>query len=76
MVICLKRGVDRLHMVQMIPLHPKTLSSLALFNSRLVTPKPPSVLHFALHFTSSYWVKLKTYINSVLGCPLQISAYG
>ena len=27
MVICLERGADCLHMVQLIPLHPKTLSS-------------------------------------------------
>jgi len=37
-VICLERGADCLHMVQLIPLHPKTPSSLALFRSRLVLP--------------------------------------
>ena len=36
MVICLEQGADCLHMVQLMPLHPKTLSSLALFKSRLV----------------------------------------
>ena len=35
-VICLERGGDYLHMVQLIPLHPKTPSSLASFKSRLV----------------------------------------
>ena len=37
-VICLKRGADFLHMVQLMPLHPKTTSSLASFKSRLVLP--------------------------------------
>ena len=38
MVICLERGADGLHMVQLMPLHPKIPSSLALFTSRLVLP--------------------------------------
>ena len=38
MVMCLERGADCLHMVQLMPLHPKTPSSLALFKSRLVLP--------------------------------------
>jgi len=38
MVICLERGADRLHMAQLMPLHPKTPSSLASFKSRLVLP--------------------------------------
>ena len=39
-VICLERGGDCLHMVQLMPLHPKTPtpSSLASFKSRLVLP--------------------------------------
>jgi len=37
-VISLERGVDCLHMVQLISLHPKTPSSLASFKSRLVLP--------------------------------------
>jgi len=37
-VNCLERGADCLHMVQLIPLHPKTPSSLASFKSRLVLP--------------------------------------
>jgi len=37
-VICLQRGADCLHMVQLMPLHPKTPSSLASFKSRLVLP--------------------------------------
>jgi len=37
-VICLKRGADCLHTVQLMPLHPKTPSSLASFKSRLVLP--------------------------------------
>ena len=38
MVVCLERGADCLHMVQLMPLHPKTSSSLASFKSRLVLP--------------------------------------
>ena len=38
MVICLEQGVDCLHMVQLMPLHPKSPSSLASFKSRLVLP--------------------------------------
>ena len=37
-VICLERGADRLHMVQLMPLHPKSLSYLASFKSRLGLP--------------------------------------
>ena len=36
MVTCLERGADCLHMVQLMPLHPKVPSSLALFESRPV----------------------------------------
>jgi len=32
------RGAGCLHMVQLMPLHPKTPSSLASFKSRLVLP--------------------------------------
>ena len=35
-VICLERGADCLHMVQLMSLHPQTPSSLASFKSRLV----------------------------------------
>ena len=38
MVICLEQGADCLHMVQLMPLHLKTTSSLASFKSRLVLP--------------------------------------
>ena len=38
MVNCLEQGADCLYMVQLIPLHPKTRSSLASFKSRLVLP--------------------------------------
>jgi len=37
LVICLEWGAD-LHMIQLMPLHPKTSSSLAWFKSRLVLP--------------------------------------
>jgi len=37
-VICLERGADCLHMVQLMPLHRRTPSSLASFKSRLVLP--------------------------------------
>ena len=38
MVICLEKGADCLHMVQLMPLHPKNPSSPASFKSRLVLP--------------------------------------
>jgi len=38
MIISLERGADCLHIVRLIPLHPKTPSSLASFESRLVLP--------------------------------------
>ena len=38
MVICLKRCAYCFHMVQLIPVHPKTPTSLASFKSRLVLP--------------------------------------
>ena len=38
MVLCLERGADCLHMVQLMPLHPETPSPLASFKSRLVLP--------------------------------------
>jgi len=37
-VICLEQGADCLHMVQLMPLHPKTPSSPASFELRLVLP--------------------------------------
>ena len=37
-VICLEWGTDCLHMVQLMPLHSKSPSSLASFKSRLVLP--------------------------------------
>jgi len=37
-VIYLQRDADRLRMVQLMLLHPKTTSSLASFKSRLVLP--------------------------------------
>ena len=40
MVICLEQDADCLHMVQLMPLHPQTLSSLASFQSRLVLAYP------------------------------------
>ena len=36
MVICLERGADYLHMVQLMPLHPKTPPSLVSYKSKLV----------------------------------------
>jgi len=40
MVVCLRleQGANCLHMVQLMPLHPQTPSSLASFKSRLVSP--------------------------------------
>jgi len=37
-VIYVERGADCLHMAQLMPLHPKTPSSLASFKFRLVLP--------------------------------------
>jgi len=37
-VICLERGADCLPMVQLMPLHPKTPSSLVSFKSRVSLP--------------------------------------
>jgi len=37
-IICLERGEDCLHMVQLMLLHPKTPSYLASFKSKLVLP--------------------------------------
>jgi len=37
-VICLEQGADCLHMVQLMPLHSKTPSSIVSFKSRLVLP--------------------------------------
>ena len=38
MVVCLQRGADCLHMVQLMPLHSQTPLSLVSFKSRLVLP--------------------------------------
>ena len=38
LVICLEWGADCLHMVQLMPLHPRTPLSLASFKSRLLLP--------------------------------------
>ena len=38
LVWCQERGADCLHMVQLMPLHPKTPSYFALYKSRLVLP--------------------------------------
>ena len=38
MIVYLERGADCLHMVQLMPLHPKTPSSLASLKSGLVLP--------------------------------------
>ena len=49
MVICLERGADCLHMVQLMP-HaiPQTPSSLASFKSRLVVPFWYQLAHVVL----------------------------
>ena len=35
-VVCLERGADCLHMVQLMPMPPQTTKSLALFQFRLI----------------------------------------
>ena len=52
-VICLERGADCSHMVQLMPLHPETASSLASFKSRLVLP---------------YWYRLTQGLSWKRGC--------
>ena len=47
-VICLERGADCLHMVQLMLLHPQTRSSLASFASRLVLPSWYWLTHVVL----------------------------
>ena len=47
-VICLERGADCLRMVQLMPLQPKTPSSLASFKSRLVLPFGYRLTHIVL----------------------------
>jgi len=37
-VICLEQGAGAMHMVQLMPLHPKTPQSLTSFKSRPVLP--------------------------------------
>jgi len=41
-VICLEGDADYLHIVQLMPQHPKTPTSLTSFKSRLVTPLVPA----------------------------------
>ena len=41
MVICLERGADCLHMVQLMPLHPKTPSSLPYLGFTFLVPAYP-----------------------------------
>ena len=57
MVICLERGTDCLHMVQLMPLHPETPSSLASFKSRLVLP---------------FWYQLTKHFAIVLSLELSV----
>ena len=38
MVICLEQGADCSHIVQLMPLYPKTPSSHASFKARLILP--------------------------------------
>ena len=36
MVVCLERGADCLHMVQLMPMPPQTTKSFTIFKSRLI----------------------------------------
>jgi len=68
LVVCLERGAD-LHTAQLMPLHPKTPSSLASFKSRLVLP----------FWFSLTWVVLKKSNNwhsaGSLGWPFPVLKY-
>ena len=48
MVVCLEQGADCLHMVQLMPLHPETLSCPVSFKSRLVLPFWYGLTHIVL----------------------------
>jgi len=69
-VMCLERGADRLHMIQLMPLHPNTQSSLASFKSRLILP-------FWYWLTEAVLEKrpLNGYSGVVIGIDLASSAY-
>jgi len=47
-VVCLERGADCLHTVQLMPLHHRTPSFLASFKSRLVLPFWHRLTHVVL----------------------------
>jgi len=47
-VICLEQGAGCLHMVQLMPLHPRTPSSLVSFKSRVVLPFWYQLTHVVL----------------------------
>jgi len=47
-VICLERGADYLHVVQLMPLYPKTPPTLVSFKSKLVLPVRYRLTQFVL----------------------------
>ena len=51
MVICLEQGADCLHMVQLMPLHPKTPPFPSSFKSRLVSWLMVQPIGFAFYPT-------------------------
>ena len=55
MVIYLEQGADCLHMVQLIPLHAKTTSSLASYKSRVILPFWYQLLN-GCNSSSSYFI--------------------
>jgi len=70
-VICLERGAYCLHMVQLMPLHPETPSSLASFKSRLVLPFWYRLTQIVLEIrplngcSSSCWASRRINLKSV-----------
>ena len=71
MVVCLERGADCLHMVQLMSLHPKTPSSLASFKSRQVYLSGtgvPRVLDMALCLCPSQGGVLSKRMNNESHC--------
>jgi len=76
-VICLERGADCLHMVQLMPLHPKTPPSLASFKSRLVLPFWYQLTHVVLEKRLLNWCSsLVSEVCEVQACDRAASREG
>jgi len=65
-VICVERGTDCLHMVQLMPLHPEIPSSLASFISRLLLPFWYGLTQVVLEKRPLNWCSSSSSSSSVL----------